>query len=87
MGTILVLLYRIILGITPDTITGKCLTSTDKLPVNESGNYTIIVTEIIETLKTTGLVTAKAPWPSHPATVITHTCSLLTPLPPAHSHV
>lgn len=31
------LLYGITLRITPDTITWKCLTSTDKLPVNVSG--------------------------------------------------
>lgn len=79
------LLYRIILRITPDTITWKCLTSTDKLPVNVSGNYTIIIIKIIEMPKTTGLVPAKAPWPSHLATVTTHACSHLTP--PAHSWV
>lgn len=46
------LLYGITLRITPDTITWKCLTSTDKLPVNVSGNYTIIIIKIIEMLNT-----------------------------------
>ena len=61
-------------------ITGKSLTSIDKFPGNVSGNYMIII-KIIEMLKTTGLVTAKAPGPSRTTSGCYTHPHTLAPLP------